>query len=254
MGALVRKADPWMAEGMQPRALSIHPGHGEGPIGAGFGFFGSSWPTYACLQYGGWNPKYSDGDQWGNSGIVYNLGHNMPVVNDEYGYFGQHNPPLRIRIDMNRTRLRGAIWGIATAGGYGSAGDFRITPDGMGNVEITGDWYDAPDEYGDIKWMVDFFTTKGIQYWKMSGQNELVASGQRTYVLAESGRQYVIYAALGGTFSVNLAEGSYKACRYDPRTGVETSLGTVTGGKSHTFSMPDADDWVVYLIRRAVEK
>ncbi len=209
--------------------------------------FKSSWPSYACLQYGGWNPKYDEGDSWGNAGIVYNLGHNMPVVNDEYGYFGQHSPPLRIRVDMNRTKLRGAIWGIATAGGYGSAGDMRITPDGMGHVEITGDWYDAPEEYGDIKRMVDFFTTKGIRYWTMSAHNEVLTSGERTYVLAEPGRQYVVYAAKGGSFALNLPSGNYRARRFNPRTGRETTLGTLKGGASHSFSMPDPNDWVLTL-------
>ena len=210
MGALVREADPWMAEGAFLRPLSIH------NTSRGFEFFGSSWPTYAINQYGGWNPDYDNGDQWGNAGIVHNLGHNMPVVNDEYGYIGQISPKPRIRVNMTRIRLRGALWGIAVAGGYGSAGDFRVTPDSMGNVEITGDWLDAPEEYGDLKRMIDFFTTKGIEYWKMSSRNDLLTAGQRAYVLAEAGRQYVIYAATGGEFSLNLAAGSYNAWRYDP--------------------------------------
>jgi hypothetical protein len=242
MGRLLRGGDPWMAEGAALRALSIHPG-----TSAGFEFFQSSWPTYAILQYGGWNPDYTNGDEWGNAGIVHDLGHNMPVVNDEYGYMGQIRPKPNVRVDMTRTRLRGAIWGIATAGGYGSAGDFRIAVNGMGNVEITGDWLDAPEEYGDIKRLIDLFTTKGIEYWKMSSQNGLLTAGTRAYVLAEAGRQYVIYAAVGGRLSVNLAAGSYKAWQYDPTDGTETSLGSVTGGGVHAFSGPADHDYVVYL-------
>ena len=173
----------------------------------------------------------------------------MPVANDEYGYFGQTNPKPRVRVNITRIRLRGAIWGIATAGGYGSAGDFRVTPDGIGNVEISGDWLDAPEEYGDLKRMIDFFTTKGIEYWKMSSQNKLLSSGSRTYVLAETGRQYVIYAAVGGDFSVNLAPGSYNVSRYDPIDGTEKSLGTITGGRAHTFSVPTDHDYTIYLKR-----
>ncbi len=173
----------------------------------------------------------------------------MPVVNDEYGYMGQINPKPNVRVNMTRTRLRGAIWGIASAGGYGSAGDFRVPANGMGNVEITGDWLDAPEEYGDLKRMIDFFTSKGIEYWKMSGQNGLVTAGTRTYVLAETGHQYVIYAAGGGDFSLNVAAGNYKAWRYDPMEGTETSLGTVTGGGVHTFSVPANHDYAVYLMR-----
>lgn len=242
MGGILSANDPWRAEGEFLRPLSIH------NTTIGFEFFGSSWPTYAIIQYGGWNPDYTNGDKWGNAGIVHNLGHKMPVVNDEYGYIGQTDPKPRIRVNMTRTRLRGAIWGIATAGGYGSAGDFRITPNQKGNVEITGDWYDAPEEYSDLKTMIDFFTTKGIEYWKMSSQNELLTAGKQTYVLAEGGRQYVIYSAVGGNFSVNLAAGNYDARRYDPTDGTEMSLGIVAGGGPRKFSVPTNHDYVVYLM------
>jgi hypothetical protein len=123
----------------------------------------------------------------------------------------------------------------------------------MGNTELTGDWYDAPEEYGDLKRMIDFFTTKGIEYWNMSGQNGLLTTGERTYVLAEARRQYVIYAAVGGSFSIDLAAGNYNVRRYDPRTAVVTDLGVVGGGGPHSFTMPDANDWVVFLIRVASE-
>jgi hypothetical protein len=243
MGDLVRKCDPWMAEGLFLRPLSIH------NTSISFEFRRSSWPTHIIIQYGGWNPDYTNGDEWGNAGIVHNFGHRMPVVNDEYGYIGQRNPTPPIRVDMTRTRLREAIWGIATAGGYGSAGDFRITPNGMGNAEITGDWYDAPEEYGDLKRMIDFFTTKGIEYWKMSSQNGLLAAGTRTYVLAEIGRNYVIYTAVGGSFAITLPAGNYKAWRDDPTSGTEISLETASGGRAQFFSVPADHDCVVYLIR-----
>lgn len=245
MGDILSANDPWRAQGEFLRPLSIH------NTTIDFEFFGSSWPTYAIIQYGGWNPDYTNGDQWGNAGIVHNLGHRMPVVNDEYGYVGQINPKPPIRVNMTRTTLRQAIWGIATAGGYGSAGDFRITP--MGNPEITGDWYDAPEEYGDLKRMIDFFTSKGIEYWKMSSQNRLLNNGTRTYVLAEPGRQYVIYTALGGSFSVDIAAGNYTVQRYDPRRAAVADLGVVSGGGTRSFTMPDANDWVVFLIRIPVE-
>jgi hypothetical protein len=245
MGALAREGDAWMAEGAFVRPLSIH------NTTIGFEFFGSRWTTYAIIQYGGWNPDYTNGDQWGNAGIVHNLGHNMPVVNDEYGYIDQTYPKPRVRVNITRTRLRGAIWGIATAGGFGSAGDFRVTRDGMGNVEVTGDWLDAPEEYGDLKRMIDFFTTKGIEYWKMSSRNGLLTAGTRTYVLEEAGRQYVIYAAAGGAFSVSIAPGTYSARGYNPRTGEDVALGEVSGGGSRSFTAPDANDWVVYLMKKA---
>ncbi len=227
MGALIRNSDPWMADGASLRPLSIH-SHTQ----INFPFFGSTWPTHAIIQYA----ATGQSDQPGNAGIVYNLGHNMPVVNDEYRYIGQ----------LSRTANRQSMWGIASAGGYSSTADFRENPNGMGIPESTGDWTYRP-EYDDIKRMVDFFTTKGIEYWKMASHNELMTSGTRTYALAEPGRQYVAYAAVGGTFSLNLAAGTYYAYRYDPRTGTTTDLGTVSGG-TQSFTMPDAsNDYVLHL-------
>ncbi len=234
-GELVHDNDPWLANGGAMRPLTIHSN-----TQIDFPFFGSRWPTEACIQFGPRNGKYRDGDQWGNAGVVHNLGHRMPVVNDEYGYINDQPSPTQ-------TQLRNAIWGIATAGGYGSEGDW--TTGGSGNTSwkpnLTGEWLAQP-QYDDIKHLVDFFTTKGIEYWKMASHNEL-KNGSRTYMLAEPGRQYVAYAAVGGTFSLNLAAGTYYAYWYDPQTGKTTSFGTVTGGTTRQFTAPGPNDWVLHL-------
>jgi Domain of unknown function (DUF5060)/Protein of unknown function (DUF4038)/Putative collagen-binding domain of a collagenase len=252
MGNIIRQEDPWMSDGDRLRALSIHQG-----TRIDFNYSGANWPVHAIIQYGvrneetgaagesanGSRTKYPNGDQWGNAGILYNLGHEMPVVNDEYGYIGENSP-----VNLTRTQHRRAIWSIAAAGGYGSVGDFRM--EASGNPEISGDWAAAP-EYGDIQRLVDFFTTRGIEYWKMSSHNSLLTSGERVYVLAESGRQYLIYAAVGGDFSVNIGPGTYAARRYDPRSGKDEALPQVSGGGSRSFQMPDTNDWVLYLIEKA---
>ncbi len=242
-GGIVRNYDPWMGDGTTSaplRPLSVHQ-----RTRIDFDFFGSTWPTNAIIQYG---PRNSDGytnaDEWGNAGIVYNLGHNMPVVNDEYAYLGEVNSGKTVTSAMTRN----AAWGIATAGGYGSAADWRQFTDGSTKYRpsATCDWVDTP-QYDDIQHLVDFFTTKGIEYWKMSSQNSLTPNS-RTYVLAETGRQYVAYAATGGTFTMDLAAGTYYAYEYNPRTGETTPLADVTGGGTRTFSMPDStNDWVLHL-------
>ena len=122
----------------------------------------------------------------------------MPVVNDEYGYIGEQN----LGPTMNQKMARQAIWATAVAGGYGSVGDDRLF-NGV-PPEVSGDWHDAP-EYTDIKLLINFFTTNGIEYWKMASNNGLLSNlstGARTYLLAEPGRQYVVYAANGGSFSM----------------------------------------------------
>ena len=191
--------------------------------------------------------RYRNGDEWGNAGILYNMGHNIPVVNDEYGYIGEpEDRSERETQALTREKHRRIMWGIYTAGGYACAGDKYEYPD-VGRPYKTGYWRD-PEEYGDIKHLIDFFTENGIEYWMMSSQNSLVTSGTRVYVLAEIGRQYVIYAAMGGKFSFDLASGTYMAKSFNPRTGEYRELGEVTGGGSVSFEMPDEDDWVVHLV------
>lgn len=258
LGRVMRQEDPWLEEDGSLRLLSIH--H---QTRIDFQFFHVEWPVHAIIQYGvrngqkaqadEWTPttanqaKFRNGDQWGNAGILYNRKHNMPVVNDEYGYIGEpedrsepNTPPL------SREKHRNIIWGIYTAGGYAAAGDRTTYADGR--PYMSANWHDTA-EYGDIARLVGFFTTKGIEYWKMSSQNHLCASGVRVYVLAEPGKQYVAYAAAGGWFSLELEDGEYIARRYDPRTGEELDLGKVSGGASVRFDTPINADWVIYLKR-----
>ncbi len=167
MGALLRSSDPWISNGTALRPLSIHNQN------ISFQYFDAAWPTYAIIQY---HSGSLTQDVTGNDGIIHNEGHNMPVVNDEYQYIGQ----------LTHIQNRWGMWSIAVAGGYSSTADFREHPNGMGIPESTGDWIYQP-EYGDIKHMVDFFTTKGIEYWKMTSHNELESGSSRDYLLAEPG-------------------------------------------------------------------
>jgi len=61
----------------------------------------------------------------------------------------------------------------------------------------------------------------------------------------------LISAAVGGAFAIDIAPGTYAARRYNPRTGEDTMLGECGGGGSQVFTMPDANDWVVYLMAKA---
>ncbi len=264
MGRLVRAEDPWSREANAPRALSVHQ-----QTRIDFQFFDETWMSHAIIQLGVRNGqpvtqddelKYKGaptqarmryGDDWGNAGIVYNLGHNMPVVNDEYGYIGEPEDKSAGKdkdgngVRLSRDKHRRILWGIYAAGGYGSAGDKYDYPD-AGRPYKTGHWKD-PAEYRDIQHLVEFFTTKGVEYWKMSSHNKLATAGERVYVLAEPRRQYVVYAAIGGKFSLDLAPGSYQTRRFDPRTGEDAALGAVEGGGVRSFTLPDQQDWVLYL-------
>jgi hypothetical protein len=270
MGEMVRREDPWSLRQGAPRMLSIHQ-----QTRIDFQFFDQSWPSHAIIQYGARNgqhvqvdewtdekanqARYRNGDEWGNAGIVYNLGHSMPVVNDEFGYAGEPEDRSAGDVPLTREKHRQILWGIYTAGGYGSTGDKYFYLAGKrthdqksdprtvldGSPYFNANWYEIP-EYGDIQRLVEFFTTKGLPYWRMRSHNELV-HGTRVYALAEPGKEYVVYAAAGGRFTLDLAPGRYAVRRYDPRTGAEVALGTRSGGAS-SFDTPMGEDWVVYAV------
>lgn len=147
----------------------------------------------------------------------------MPVVNDEYGYIGEPNdvsePPHRKGESpaLTQAKHRHIMWGIALAGGYGSAGDKNQYEDGY--PYFSANWHSDPPEYEDIRHLIDFFTSDSLEYWKMQSNNALVDEGRRQYALAEAGRQYLFYAATGGTMEAQLGPGAYRVQRYDPRTG-----------------------------------
>jgi hypothetical protein len=238
IGILIRREDPWLREGDSLRPLSIH--HQTGYT---FDFAGTGWPVHAVIQVGVRNDKFEDGDRWGNHGIQVNSAHGIPVVNDEYGYLGEKDVSVGQGL-FGGDKHRHTIWGIAAAGGYGSAGDIRKFDDGT--PVFSANWQDAP-EYGDIARLVGFWTERGIEYWSMSSRNDLVAAGDRVYVLAREGKEYVIYSAAGGTFALRLATGRYQATRFDPRTGATARFPDVSGDPSRSFPLPEGDDWVVHL-------
>ena len=94
-------------------------------------------------------------------------------------------------------------------------------------------WHDAA-EYGDIGDWWRSSPHNGSPYWRMAGRNDLVTAGERAYALAEPGRQYIVYAAVGGIVGLDLATDTYHARRYDPCTG-------------EAFAPPEGVDRVLYL-------
>lgn len=267
IGSIAKGEDPYENQMGYLRLLSIHQ-----QTRHDFQFFDQPWVSHAIVQLGvrnqgktfrggnEWDAKgaaeggrtFRHGDEWGNFSIIYNWNHNMPVVNDEYGYIGEPEDqsvpkgPDGTYPRLTRDKHRQIMWGIAAASGYASAGDKNSYPDG--SSYFSANWHEAP-EYEDIKRLIDFWTTKGIEYWKMSPQNALVKSGTRIYVTAEPGRQYVVYLAVGGHCSLDVAPGTYNARRYNPRTGEDVALAEVEGG-TYSLRLPDNHDWVVYLTRK----
>ena len=172
--------DPWMFDSAnRQRATSIH-----GQTDQAFYFIGQTWFSYLALQFGTSNTKpcarcdgtttaCQQGDDWGYLGITYNLfkantcaRRLKPVSNDEYGYIGD----TKVKVGVwDRDKHRRAMWGIAIAGGYGSAGD--LTPDSQNSSTtptISADWQQHQDDgrllYEECNQMVGDDHARGSEY------------------------------------------------------------------------------------------
>lgn len=273
-GAILRGEDPWsVQDGSSPpnvRPLSIHARNDHL-----FQFFDAAWPTYAVIQDGIRNgracpgevpkdpPHFDEPDKWGSYSICNNLGRGMPVANDEYGYIGDVKPTPCPQTAFPRQGHRRVAWGIATAGGFGSAGDARAYAAFNGQQAqpfFSGDWQPAA-EYDDLRRMVAFMTTRVFNWWRLARDVSVVpgATGctppaSRVYALSLPSVRYVVYAAGGGTVTLNLPPPlsgftTYRVSRIDPRfdlPGSETPLGTVEGG-TQSFTLPSAGDWLLLI-------
>jgi hypothetical protein len=272
VGNLVKKEDPWHSNNNLLRPLSIH--QATYPY---FRWTSSDWPVHAIVQYGVWNgapgkwnlfnetnPRFSQGDQWGSFSILGNLPLGIPVVNDEFGYFGQTYTAKGITVTIDRANLRRAMWAIYVSGGYGSMGDDSISLPWYGKLEhwtkriigrkskppkvwLTGDWNYLP-VYEDVRNMVSFWLSKPIPYWEMTPSKQTVSRGERVYVSAMEGKEYVVYSAEAAPFELSLPLGPYTLEWFDPVTGAY-QYDRITAGKNPIrFSPPFQEDAVLHLV------
>lgn len=68
-----------------------------------------------------------------------------------------------------------------------------------------------------------------------------------SYCLANPGNEYLVYAPLGGTFTVNFGTGVYNVEWFSPSTGKTTNGGSVLGNALRSFTAPFNGDAVLYL-------
>ncbi len=258
LGAILKTNDPYFVSdspslGSAPRILSTHQHSQPHP----FRFLwwnladtlGASWFSAASIQQhvqSKEDPARADVNA--NAAIIANLGHNMPVVNEEYGY---------LDMGMNtRTLARNVIWAIVVGGGYGTFGGDATTPcETLGCPAVSGNW--APRlYYGDIRNLVSFMQT--TNYWERTPANDkitLQGIGARAYASGSASNStggYIVYVAQpagsGPTFQFN--ESPESACtvvdQLDPRTNQLTHLGPMGGAFSITT--PDTiSDYVYHL-------
>jgi hypothetical protein len=251
-GGYTSAADPWLTRGSYRRPLSIHPNIAAASYPC-FEFFTAGWPTHASLQSKHPTPldksafdavarNRNPSDPSACTGLSGTT--KLPVVDDEYGYIDDFAPTDTV---ADRLRHRQAVWGVVTAGGFGSAGSTR----GSYDPTMYTDWTNETGPYGDIQRMIDLIVTNSIPYWKMSPlTNSGSTSGVHEFGMTGSFPEYLIYSSSGTSVAATgLATGNYKKTIFDPSTGTSTVVSCCSlATASPTFNVSTAaGDSVVWL-------
>jgi len=75
----------------------------------------------------------------------------------------------------------------------------------------------------------------------------ILAAGSGAWCLAEPGRTYALYLPKGGTVTVKLEPGRYRAEWFSAFTGEIVPIGVIDGPAWTSPSAPDSNDWALLL-------
>jgi len=143
--------------------------------------------------------------------------------------------------------VRRSVWETALAGaGWVNQNDPSFGWDRQAAMAAKGEPRDRAYDYAGH--CARFFNGGEVRFWEMEPRGELASTG---VCLARPGREYVVYAANGGPFTVDLqaATGLRLAVRwFDPRCGKSQVAAELPGGDPRqTFQPPFAGDAVLHL-------
>ena len=225
-GTLISQWDPYK------HLATSHPVHREHQDR------GSQWFGFTSIQ--DWSRK-QHALMLEERGIQLKTGRTIPQTNEEYGYEDHYPrwapaPPA----DSAET-LRRVAWDIAMAGAYGTAGESarrgtNVWPD-TGGGWINGRGDDTMVMLKGYAHMVDFFTS--FEWWKTEPHDELVNNG--AYCLAKPGKTYAVYLPDGGTVTIKLEPGAYRASWFVAFTGEIVPLSDPVQGP--VWTSPRAPTW-----------
>ncbi|HUP51616.1 MAG TPA: PKD domain-containing protein, partial [Longimicrobiales bacterium] len=189
-----------------------------------------------------------------HTSILDSRDHLKPAVNAEYAYYlrdadgdGVVDKPNSATLE----EIRHATYDIVMAGGYFVTGWGSTY---LGGFRDPGPF--DPDDPRDDDWEEDvqhlrsLFT--GLDWWTLQPNDGLITSSGEHHALAEIGNAYLAYVRNGqGAATLELggaASASYTIQRFDPRTGLYTTLPGHTGTGPVSLDVPDDQDWVFRVI------
>ena len=198
-------------------------------------------------------------------------GASTAIIQELINFFKSSKLPVSIddnwgeqfsRGNFSPSDIRRAFWKCVMAGGIAShirdnkKSDFpgANDPDAWFHVHNVASKLEAE------KWLrlINPFVQTKLRdtFGSMVPTSSLVSNG---YSLADPSRTKILYFLMGKndqfdsgngkaiTVKLSSLSGIYTATWFDPRTGRETILGTLTGGSNHVLSPPSSDDWVLLL-------
>ncbi len=155
------------------------------------------------------------------------------------------------------TARKNALWGAIMAGAWGTEWYFGYEHP---HSDLTLQDYRSRDlwwEQGKI--CIDFFVTNSVPVWTMESDDSLISS-DGDYVLAQSGKAYVVYLKKGGESVLDLgsSSGEFEVYWYNPRKGgalLKAKVKSITGPGKHSLGLPplrkEKDmDWVAWVKRK----
>jgi len=152
-----------------------------------------------------------------------------------------------------------ALWGNLMAGGSGVEWYFGYKfPHSDVNLE---DFRSRDRMWDQTRHALQFFRAN-LPFWDMAPDNSLVTgpAAAGAYVFAKPGSVYAVYLPNGGTPRLKMGQGAYMVRWYNPRSGGNLLLGSLTavqGPGEKSLGPPPSDrdsDWVVLVSRAAAPK
>jgi hypothetical protein len=160
------------------------------------------------------------------------------------------------RTKATQDDFRRSAWGCATAAASfcwcGHAGEESLVAFGEQGLPFFGD--DNP--YTVAAKAIDVLTdvmNEEVEFSRMTPQDKLLSGcdSHSVWCLAEPGRQYLVFATQGESFTLRLSAGQYNRNQWiDTKTGALQAFEamTVVEEEEETFSPPDGEtDWILLL-------